>query len=122
MASADSSQSVYVTIILTPNPGQLEGLYDYAVTGAQYQEKNEPNCLSWVASKAMDPMKLLQGASEEVALEGVLIVHQEWRSLEAYIAHGKTEYAAKTRETLQPLLSERPILKVGKKFAGFTSR
>ena len=52
-------------------------LYNYALAGAQYQEKNEPSCLSWVATKAMDPMKLLQGASEEDALEGELIINQE---------------------------------------------
>lgn len=52
-------------------------VYSFAVAGAQHHEENEPSCLSWVATKAMDPMKLLQGASEEDALEGQLIVYQE---------------------------------------------
>jgi len=45
-----------------------------------------------------------------------------WKSLEAWKEHEKTEWAVETREKLFRLVSGKPILKVERKFAGFTGR
>ena len=94
---ADSSQSVYVTIIRLPTPVSWKTyvprtwhdyfevitltthkLFNFAIAVASHHKDHEPGCLSWVASKSLDSPKLFQGASEEDAQDGEMMIYQEF--------------------------------------------
>ncbi|KFY79031.1 hypothetical protein V499_01927 [Pseudogymnoascus sp. VKM F-103] len=97
-------------VIMTPKPGEMDQLIDFAKDGAKHHLE-VPACTKWLFSRQINSPD-----GEES-----LILIQEWTSVEELMAHSKVDYSVTMRDQIRESTTKFEF-KMSKVFAGFDSK